>query len=632
MGGIVGILNLDGTPVNRRLLQSMTEFMRYRGPDALEIWTAGPVGFGHAMLRTTHESSHEQQPASLDGQVWITADARLDDRRELICKIESKGRRGLNSITDAQLILHAYHVWGEECVNQFLGDFAFAIWDERLRRLFCARDHFGVKLFFYAQVGEYLVFSNTLNCVRLHPTVSDKLNDLAVGDFLLFGLNHDPATTTFADIQRLPPAHTLSWDQGRPRVGRYWSLPIEDPVRYKRSTDYVEHFRDLLRSAVADRLRINCIGIFMSGGLDSTTVAATAKEVLSQQSSSFDLRAHTVVYDRLIRDRERHYSGLVADALGIPIHYLVADGYGLYDRWWQPEGRRPEPSEYPLQALEVDRFRNAAMCSRVVLTGDGGDPGLCMSLSSHLLRLFRGLRLGRLVTDLGRYMMVEGRVSRLYVRRRLGIVLGRIRSRRLYPTWLNPDFEARLHLPARWEQINCEAVPNHPLRPEAYRVLVAQGPYWQWGFEGYDASATFSPVEARHPFFDLRVVRYLLRVPPLPWCADKELLRIAMRGVLPEPVRLRRKVPLAGDPVVKLLQSRDAQWVDQFEPAPTLGQYVDRRRVPRVRHQKNLYHSWVSLRPISLNLWLQSLNLIKYKTSSGDEYEVTRCSPAQETL
>ena len=139
MSGIVGIINLDGRPVSRELLRRMTDFMIYRGPDAQEIWSAGPVGFGHAMLRTTRESLKESQPLSLDGEIWITADARIDGREELIGKLESKVAADLGDVTDVELILRAYNVWGEGCLEHLIGDFAFAIWDQRERRLFCAR-------------------------------------------------------------------------------------------------------------------------------------------------------------------------------------------------------------------------------------------------------------------------------------------------------------------------------------------------------------------------------------------------------------------------------------------------------------------------------------------------------------
>ena len=128
--------------------------------------------------------------------------------------------------TDAALILHAYQVWGEACLAHLIGDFAFVIWDGRRRTLFCARDHFGVKPFYYARVANSLILSNTLNCIRQHPAVSDALNDLAIADFLLFDVNLEPGTTAFADVQRVPPAHTLTWSDAAPRLSCYWTLPL----------------------------------------------------------------------------------------------------------------------------------------------------------------------------------------------------------------------------------------------------------------------------------------------------------------------------------------------------------------------------------------------------------------------
>ncbi|MDQ3174011.1 MAG: asparagine synthetase B, partial [Acidobacteriota bacterium] len=114
MSGIVGIINLDGAPVDRDLLWRMTDFLSFRGPDAKEIWIDGNVGFGHTMLHTTFEAETENQPLTLDGKAWLTADARIDGRADLIHELESKGGSDLKSANDAELILHAYHAWGED--------------------------------------------------------------------------------------------------------------------------------------------------------------------------------------------------------------------------------------------------------------------------------------------------------------------------------------------------------------------------------------------------------------------------------------------------------------------------------------------------------------------------------------
>ena len=166
MSGIVGIVHLDGAPVDRSLLRRMTDFMTFRGPDAQETWIDGNVGFGHTLLKTTFEAEHEHQPFTLDGQTLIVADARVDAQRDLISKLESRGHHVESGTTDVELILRAYQAWGEYCVEHLLGDFAFAIWDGLRQRLFCARDHMGVKPFFYAHLGQTVIFSNTLDCIR----------------------------------------------------------------------------------------------------------------------------------------------------------------------------------------------------------------------------------------------------------------------------------------------------------------------------------------------------------------------------------------------------------------------------------------------------------------------------------
>ncbi len=206
MSGIVGIVNFDGAPIDRDLLSRMTASLDFRGPDARRTWIAegNNVGFGHTLLRTTYEAEHEQQPCTLDGNTWIVADCRVDAREELVAKLRAKGRDASLHRPDVELILHAWHVWGEECVEHLLGDFAFAIWDAPRRSLFCARDHMGVKPFYYAHIGSTLIFSNTLDCVRMHPAVSDTLNDLAIADFLVIRSEPGPGVKRplFADIQR----------------------------------------------------------------------------------------------------------------------------------------------------------------------------------------------------------------------------------------------------------------------------------------------------------------------------------------------------------------------------------------------------------------------------------------------
>jgi asparagine synthase (glutamine-hydrolysing) len=603
VSGIVGIVNLDRAPVDPVLLRAMTQDMAFRGPDAQEIWTDSHVGLGHAMLRTTFEMTKEQQPRTLDGQVWITADARIDAREELIHKLEAKGCGKLSRATDADLILYAYHAWDRNCVHHLLGDFVFAIWDVPRQRLFCARDHFGIRPFYYAQVGRYLIFSNNLDTIRRHPSVSDDLNDLAIVNFLLFRYQPRIDQTSFADIQSLLPAHTLTWEGGTTTISRYWTLPIEGPIRYKRHSDYVDHFRELLDSAVADRMRTDRAGILMSGGMDSTSIAATIQTLRVQRKSKFALEAFTYVYDRLIPDEERRYAGLAADHLDMPIHFAVMDDAMWFDGWDRDGFRLPEPIvNAPLWNNE-DCIRKAALDDDVRVFYAGWGPDVMLSEPTRYGTMLRHGRIGDFVRQTCGFIM-------RYRQRPLAAV-GRLwqKLRRTVPEMraevdvlalLAPSIVERIDIPNRWWQF-ANQPQTHPWRPRTYSQLTDH--YWTLGFTQYDAAYWRAPVEFRYPYFDVRLVRYLLRVPVLPLlCSNKALLRESMRGRLPEIVRTRPKAPLAGEP-----KHSYADWVHRNDtPGPQLARYVDTKAVMRLLSEAGSGdRTTMAQRLIALNHWLR---------------------------
>lgn len=248
MSGIVGIVHLDGRPVDTGLLGRMTRFLTPRGPDAQRTWVEDNAGFGHALLITDPGVQRSPQPCTVDGRTWITADARLDARDELLERL--RGRTPVDAAaSDPELILHAYKCWNETCLDHLFGEYVFAVWDSERCRLFCAHDQLGTRPLYFAHLRDLVVFSNTLECVRQHPAVSAKINDAAIGDFLLFGLNYNPETTSFADIRRLPPGHFATWDSHSHVQRRYWQMPIDEPLFYRRRHDYVDQFQSLLKTS-----------------------------------------------------------------------------------------------------------------------------------------------------------------------------------------------------------------------------------------------------------------------------------------------------------------------------------------------------------------------------------------------
>ena len=603
MSGIVAIFHPDGAPIERALLQSLVDFLDYRGPDAHETWMGSSIGLGHTLLRTTRESFAERQPVGFEGRYWITADARLDGRGELLAALDLSRSDFGPSIPDSELILRAYAKWGAACVEHLRGDFSFAIWDEHNKHLFCARDQFGIKPFYYASVGSVVILSNTLDCIRRHPAVSGRLNDLAIADFLLFDMIRDPAATSFADIQRLPPAHTLVCRRDGISLRRYWVLPVSAPIHHKRPMECVEQFRELLDQAVADRLRTNSVGVLMSGGLDSPTVAASAQRILARNGSANGLCAYTEVIESLIPHEERRYAGLVAEALKIPIEFQ-ADEMGLWEYQNHEDSLWPEPVHSPGSEGSRAQLRQIAVRHRLALTGFGADPALSCLLSVHFLDLLKKKQIIHALVGAMRYLAAERRFSRLYLRTRWQRWFASKSQAPYYPGWLNRDLEQQLGLRDRWRASTQATAPNAAVRPAAYESMV--DPVWPILFEGCDPGVTRVPVEVCHPFFDLRLVDFLLALPALPWCSDKELLREAARGILPEAVRLRRKSPLLADPLIALLQQPESAWIDSFESVPELGRYVERHLIPKVFGEKDVWAAWIHLRPLSLNFWLRS--------------------------
>ncbi len=606
MSGFAGILNLDGAPVDRSLLERMTRGLAFRGPDAEGIWSDGAVGLGHALLRATHEAAREKQPAGLDGRLWIAADVRIDARAELIEKLNAK-RNGASAVSlstpDAELILHAYDAWDEACVEHLLGDFSFAIWDAPRKRLFCARDHFGVKFLYYARIGGTLIFSNTLESLRVHPGISAKLCDAYIGDYLLIGSNLHPTLTPFEQIIRLPSAHTLTASGEQVRPACYWSFPIEEPLRYRCPHDYVEEFQGLLNAAVEDRLRTDRASISLSGGLDSPTVAAAAAEQLETPDR---LLGVTYGFNRAIRDPEPPLARKVAEYLGISFRYFATDDYQLFDRCDSLGGRFPWPTNLALAACKCDLYDAVAGHGRVLLTGEGGDFGIAPSLRVH-----GGWRLFGLVWNVGKYILTHGRHPRLGFR----VTWQRWRGKSPkgipgYPEWCEPEFESRLNLRDRFQELIKVPSSEHPYRPDSYSSLTS--PYISIFFERYDGGYTRLPLEVRHPLFDLRLQRFFLRLPMFPWCADKELLRVAMRDRLPKEILRRPKAPFEGDPLIQMLREADTDWLNNFVPAPGFERYVVRERVPIFGGNVELRNPELHLRPISLNYWLQSKKALQY--------------------
>jgi asparagine synthase (glutamine-hydrolysing) len=336
----------------------------------------------------------------------------------------------------------------------------------------------------------------------------------------------------------------------------------------------VERFSELLSRAVKDRVDTDRVAISMSGGLDSTSLAAIACE------QGKDVHGFAVVYDSLIPDEERHYSTLAADHIGIPVTHLSADRYSLFDAQMPGEMDQPEP--FLISALTGqfnDLLRLSAQFSPIMLTGYDGDAFMNVPQPS---------RLGG----------VKTRIKRL---------IGKRAPEPVIPEWLDEAFVKRTHLIDRRERpsIN-QASPLNPI--------------WTALFEGYDRSSTKLNLEVRHPFMDVRLVEFLSSIPVRPWRINKHILRLSMKDKLPNAVLNRLKTPLASDPALQLVRRGSVRCLDSFEVSPQLRTFVNLDRRRSVADEETSDGLWANLRIFALNYWL-----------ANSQHSVRRTSQTQVT-
>jgi len=565
MSGFLGIYRLDGAVSDDRLLEGILQRLRFRGPDTQNIFAERNFAACFSLLEVCRGRQSSRQPVALDGRYWLIGDVRLDARAELIAELAKHGPSPQEG-TDEQLLLQAWRVWGEASLQQVIGDFSFAVRDATTKTLWCARDFVGARPLYYAQAGRIFAFSNSLQALRAVPEISYNLNEVYIADFLLHGISREPSNTVYRDIHRLPPGHVLQFSEAGLVIKRFMVLPIEEPLRLKRDEEYVDAYRELVHEVVQDRLPRENISLTLSGGLDSGTVAAFAAQIAAKCGQMEKLKAFTAEWDSLQDDSETRFAMLSAKHLGLA-HEILRDTNLIP---FAENRATPEPSCDPF--LErVHRFnQQLGGHARLVLAGYGGDDILTGQAWPYLVNLGSQWQWAEIVRAFGGYVWAHGRIPPL----RGGF---RVRMRRLlrqqgewqgYPAWLNPEFERRARVRDRWREPKDEFAGLHPWHPRAYAFLHRD--FWGTVFDDEDPDWTGTALEVRAPLLDVRLSRFLLRVPPVPLGLEKELNRRAMRKFLPDAIVERPKTPLTGDPVQASFEQ--GKW--QPEPIEAISRLI----------------------------------------------------------
>jgi len=578
MSGFFGILRTDGVVVEPRFLDQVAERLLFRGPDDGQTWAKDGLGTCFAYLDTGTRHQTRCQPVQLGERYRLLGEVRLDARRELIAELLGKQWPATEETSDAELLLLAWSVWGEDALPKLLGDFSFGLWDASLQSLFCARDFAGARPFFYAWRDGVFCYCNTLNVLRLAPGISNALDDLFVRDFLLNGLCSDPTRTVWRDVRRLPAGHRLILSGGQIHVQRFQTLPVEEPLRLKDDGEYLENYRELLERAVGDRLPERKVSFYLSGGLDSGSVCATAARIAKENGNPSALKAFTISWRPLFADPEPEFAQLTSKHLGLA-HEILEENSVHPDE--HAAGNWPEPTAELFLDRERRFHHTISQHARVILSGDGGDDVLSGQSWPHLKYLYERGQWSEIVRSFGGYLATHGRFPPLRggFRNRVQSLFGGADAAPSLPAWLNEEFANRSRAESDERFKEQPPIQAHPLHPEAYRGL--HSGYWASVHETEDAGSTGINLETRAPLLDLRILRFLLRLPPVPWCVNKELSRRAMKDSLPDEVLVRPKTPLLEDPL-------DVCWKrDGWRPNPE-------KNSPKMVHEFVKWKSWLA--------------------------------------
>lgn len=556
------VLSIDGAPVDASLARSAAE-------ERLAIAT---VEAGRLTLIASHHAPVDDEwrgIACLADRFWLAGRLRLDRRQALRDRFAAAGK-----MSDADLCLQAYAARGERFVDEITGDFCFVLWDASRKELLGVRDQLGVRSLFHATAGGRHFVSDSLSWMASQPELDRALDDYWIADFLSAGHSLDFHRTAFAGIARLPPGHVLRLAGAEAGTKAFWKLDVPEPLHYRDGRQYAEHFRALTAEAVADRLPVSGkVGVSMSGGLDSPTLAAFAVEAAGDRSR---IIAECVHYERLMPDDEARFSSLAAAHLGIALRLRAGDDI-TFDPDWRRRGlHTAEPTRSIVFAHWTRQIAGEmADVAPVWLFGEGPDNALHFERDAYLSWLLQRREWRQLADAVFPYLWIKGREVWKRKTRRSDEAQAVGPGSEVLPAWLDRDLVARLHLEERVRQANEPVDRSHRWHPRAMGSFA--NPIWQALFTDRDLDESFASLVWRHPFLDLRVLKFMLAVPPVPWARGKLLMRRAMRGRLPREILERPKTPLSGSPTEAPLRRFG---LGNFESGHLMEKYVDTGNVP----------------------------------------------------
>ena len=613
-----GICGFIGTG-DRGVLTSMTEAMRHRGPDAGGMWQDAELGFylGHRRLSIIDLSGGSQPMWTEDQALGVVFNGEIYNHQELRDILTREGHRFQTNHSDTEVLLHGYRQWGEELPSHLNGMWAFALYDRNRREIFISRDRFGKKPLFYSLRNGTFAFASELHSLALHPEIRTDIHEGSLKKYFAFGYIPAPSTI-YRGIHKLPGGHNLllRLEDMSLRVNKYWDFVLEPFERIPADPEetWGEEIRVLLRRSVRRRLMSDVpLGVFLSGGVDSSAITAFAAEAAgSERMKSFCIGFEEASFDETRYARiiaKRYHTDHYEETLSMErARELLPELVGKLD---EPMG---DSSLLPTYLLCKETRKRVT----VALSGDGGDelfagydPFRALVLAKWYGRLVphplhEAIRLAvAMLPVTHRNMSFDFRLKRT--------LRGLSYPRRLWnAVWLGPldsrDLEALFQEPTDIEEVYAEAIEQWEACPQENLVDKTLQFYMKLYLQDdilvkADRASMMNSLEVRAPFLDIELVDFVRRIPHAYkyWHGEtKYLLKKALEPTLPWEILYRPKKGF-GVPIGRWFQegslSLDHQAAFPLLHAPAIAEMAEEHRAGRMDHRAALWNLWL------LNAW-----------------------------
>ena len=582
MCGINGIAlsSKRRSAVNEATLVRMRDVLHHRGPDDAGLFIDGPIGIAHRRLSIVDLASGHQPMSNEDGSLKIVFNGEIYNHTDHRANLEARGHV-FATHSDTESIVHLYEEYGARCVDHLRGMFAFAIWNQRTKEMFIARDRLGVKPLYYVHTDDgSLFFASEIKALLAAGALRAELNIAALPDYLANHATSDD-TTLFAGVRRLPAGHTLRWIDGKIEIKRYWDVTPGEAIESspRPVAGYVDEWRELFRASVKLRLMADVpLGMFLSGGIDSSAIAAVMSQMVSEPIKTFSVAFNQPEANELV------YARVVANAFGTDHHEVLVEpsdfAAALPHLIWHEDEPLAHPSSVALYFVSQLAQRHV----KVVLTGEGSDE-LLAGYGRYRSTLLN-LSAGKIYHDCS----TEG--IRAVVRGLASSIAPRSLARKIPRTflWLKPDVDSIYfdnfavfprhmqqslfsnQLRSQLDQTSPYAGMHHyfdahPNASMLQRLLYADlKTYLHELLMKQDQMSMAASIESRVPFLDHKLVEFSTALPDrmkLRGWTTKYVLREAMKGLLPEPILNRSKLGFP-TPLARWFRGEFRPMLDEF--------------------------------------------------------------------